>query len=270
MGKIRVKVLGDEQAEKQQKEEARKRVEAKKLEARKQAGVTDVAEEKTETPKETRKVVKKKVDASGPKHSTKYQAVAGKVEKNKTYSLKEAVSLLPTLQRTKFDETVELHINTTVSGISGNVTLPHGTGKKMRIMIANQSGDAKNVEELIKKVESGVIDFDVLLATPDTMPKLARIARYLGPRGLMPNPKNGTITQKPEEAAKKFEGGQINFKTEAKFPLLHLSVGKVSFGDEKISENIKAAMGAVELKNVKSITLKSTMSPGIRIDITTI
>ena len=91
---------------------------------------------------------------------------------------------------------------------------------------------------MIKNIESGKIDFDILDRNPDTMPKLAKVARVLGPRGLMPNPKNGTVTPKPEEIAKKFEGGQFNFKTEAKFPLLHLTVGKISFGDKKLTENI--------------------------------
>ncbi len=122
----------------------------------------------------------------------------------------------------------------------------------------------------MKKVETGKIDFDILIAAPDAMPKLARVARFLGPRGLMPNPKNGTVTPKPQEVAKKFEAGQINFKTEAKSPILHLSVGKVSFGNKKLADNIQAALTAVQPKNIKNITLKSTMSPGIKIDYTTI
>ena len=102
------------------------------------------------------------------------------------------------------------------------------------------------------------------------MPKLARVARVLGPKGLMPNPKNGTVTPKPEEAAKKFEGGQMNFKTEAKFPLLHLSVGKLSFGEQKLAENIKAAIAAVNSKKIKNVTLKSTMSPGLKLDLASV
>ncbi len=99
------------------------------------------------------------------------------------------------------------------------------------------------------------------------MSKLAKVARILGPRGLMPNPKNGTITPKPQEVAKKFQGGQINFKTESKFPILHLTVGKISFGEKKLSENIQSALSAIQTKNIKNITLKSTMSPGIKLDL---
>ncbi|MBI5044601.1 MAG: 50S ribosomal protein L1 [Candidatus Levybacteria bacterium] len=188
------------------------------------------------------------------------------VDKNKNYSLSEAITLLPQLKRAKFDETVELHITTVETGVSGSVSLPHGTGKQMRIAIAN-GADQKTLDELLAKIEAGNIDFDILIATPDSMPKLAKAARVLGPRGLMPNPKNGTVTPKPEEVAKKYEGGQINFKTESKFPLLHISVGKVSFGEDKIRENVKTVLNAIDSKKIRSITLKSTMSPAIRLDI---
>jgi large subunit ribosomal protein L1 len=109
----------------------------------------------------------------------------------------------------------------------------------------------------------------VLIATPDAMPKLARVARFLGPRGLMPNPKNGTVTPKPDVVAKKYQGGQVNFKTEAKFPILHLTVGKISFGEKKLADNIKTAITAIQTKNIKNMTLKSTMSPGLKVDFNT-
>jgi large subunit ribosomal protein L1 len=157
----------------------------------------------------------------------------------------------------KFDETVELHINTIESGISGTMILPHGTGKEIRVAIADDA--------ILSEVEKGKINFDVLIATPAQMPKLAKVARVLGPRGLMPNPKNGTISDKPEEAAKKFQGGQMGFKTESKNPLIHLSVGKTSFEDTQLEENIKTAISAVKRSRIRKVTLKSTMSPGIRI-----
>lgn len=270
MGKIRVKTLGDEAAEKQQKEEAKKRAEAKKVELKEKTTEKNAEEAETtvqETPKTVSSYAKKaSLKNKRDKHSKSYQKVATLVDKNKTYSLDEALKLLPQLKLTKFDETVELHINTTDKGISGNVSLPHGTGKQVRVAIANQTEDPKAVEELVKKIDAGTIDFDVLLATPDAMPKLARVAKFLGPRGLMPNPKNGTVTPKPEEAAKRFEGGLVNFKTEAKFPLLHMAVGKLSFGEEKLTENIKVALHAVQMKNVKNVTLKSTMSPGLKLN----
>ena len=287
MGKIRVKTLGDEQKEKQDKKKAKVRSEAKKTvveekpqkeiveekagKTNEEAKVAQAKEEKLET--NPLKSVKKSALITKIKkqsHSKTYKTLANIVDKNKEYSLKEALEILPKLKRHKFDETVELHINTLEQGISGNLTLPHGTGKTIRIEIVNQTENPKHVEDVVKKVETGKIDFDILIATPDAMPKLARVARFLGPRGLMPNPKNGTVTPKPQEVAKKFEAGQINFKTEAKSPILHLSVGKVSFGNKKLADNIQAALTAVQPKNIKNITLKSTMSPGIKIDYTTI
>lgn len=276
MGKIRVRTLGDE-AEEQQKKEAKKRAEEKRIEAAKQTAANTAAAEEAGTVVEPRieaeaeakapekkKVVKKQTKREKA-HSSKYLAKAQILDKNKAYKLAEAVKLLPELTMAKFDETVELHINTTES-VSGQMNLPHGTGKQTRVAIINPGEDAQAADTMIKDIESGKIDFDVLIATPDAMPRLARVARVLGPRGLMPNPKNGTVTPKPEETAKKFAGGQMNFKTEAKFPILHLVVGKVSFGNEKLEENIKTALKIVDTKKIKNATLKSTMSPGIRLD----
>src|SRR6185369_11728823 len=278
MGKIRIKTFGDEEQEKEDQKKAAARAEAKKAKEAAEKRAEDAGEAPAETktdgaeePKEAAEEAKKKKKEKFLKkkkqaHSTKYLAVVTKVDKNKVYKLTEALAVLPELKLAKFDETVELHINTTETGISGAVTLPHGTGKAVRVAIMNAAADLKSAEELIKKIESGQIDFDILIATPDSMPKLAKVARILGPKGMMPNPKNGTVTPKPEEAAKKFEGGQMNFKTEAKFPILHLTVGKVSFGEKKLAENIKAAVAAVNAKKIKNVTLKSTMSPGLKLD----
>ncbi|MBI4160327.1 MAG: 50S ribosomal protein L1 [Candidatus Yanofskybacteria bacterium] len=186
------------------------------------------------------------------------------VDKNKTYSIADGLELLRKVKMAKFDETVELHINTTEAGINGTVKLPHGTGKEVRIAVAN--------DELIEQIEKGLpagrqgkINFDVLIAEPGMMPKLARVAKILGPRGLMPNPKNGTISDNPEEALKKFQGGQINFKTESKTPLMHLTVGKTSYDDNQLAENIKTIITTIKRDRIRKVTLKSTMSPGIRL-----
>lgn len=296
MGKIRVKTIGDEEQEKVDAKKAEARAMAKKAreeaEARhatesnvienvakqsqtKETDETETVNTEGKQPEkivtETKKTKKEYKKTSSKKHqSASYKKAASLIDKTKTYKLSEALPLLEKMKRAKFDETVELHINTIEKGISGSLMLPHGTGKATRVVIANATEDPKAVDELIKAIESGKIEFDVLIATPDSMPKLARVARVLGPRGLMPNPKNGTVTPKPDEIAKKFEGGQFNFKTEAKFPLLHLAVGKLSFGDEKLLDNIKTAVKAVKTKNIKSMTLKSTMSPGIRIETATL
>jgi len=292
MGKIRIKTLGDEELEKEQEKKAKKRQEKKKLEkpvneeAQKAVSTEGLGEPKgklenvevpqaaqKETPKEAKKDKKKKKKTPAKKRSMRYKSAKILIDKTKLYSLDEALDLLSRLQtpersdggQTKmatkgFDETVELHLNTAENGISGNFVLPHGSGKKTRVAVAD--------DKIISDVEKGKIEFDVLLATPEFMPKLARVAKYLGPRGLMPNPKNGTLTKNPEDAAKKYEGGLVNFKTEAKSPIIHLSLGKISFGKEKLSENIKTALRAMPGGKIKKVILKSTMSPAIKLDFT--
>jgi len=269
MGKIRVKTLGDENLERKQKIESRKKAQEKKIAKTAKEEVSPaqkpVKEEtkKTETenqpvaPAPYAKKSKKANKSNENKRSAKYQTAAQMVDKTKAYALKEALELLPKINLSKFDETVELHINTLQPSVSVTVTLPHGTGKKVRVVIAD--------DVIIDQIAKGKIDFDVLLAEPSMMPKLAKIARILGPRGLMPNPKNGTISNNPSALAKKFEGGQVTFKTEAKSPIMHISVGKISFGDKKLMENIIKAIEAIKPQNIKNITLKSTMSPGIKI-----
>ena len=276
MGKIRVKSFGDEELEQQEAQEARLKKEAKIAAAKGMAKVVvEPKEEKIEAIEEVETMeesIEAEVEEVAPKevkhreekdgkafHSKKYQTLSDQYDKSKTYSLKDALETLVKLQRKSFDETVELHLNTASTGISGQITLPHGTGKTTRVAIAT--------DELIAEVEKGIINFDVLVAEPSMMVKLAKVAKVLGPRGLMPNPKNGTITPKPEEVAKKYAGGQINFKTEAKAPIIHLTVGKISFGPEKLTENIEALVVAIKKANIVNATLKSTMSPGLKIKI---
>jgi len=272
MGKIRVKTLGDQEAEKKQKEEAKKRQEAKKAEKKAEAPVVAEAQSviarnevtKQSSPEQSTESAKskKKKFSSKASHSASYGTVAQVVDPTRIYNLTDALALLPKLKRAKFDETVELHINTAGTGVTVSTVLPHGTGKTTRVAIAN--------DQIIAEVEKGKINFDVLIAEPAMMPKLAKVARILGPKGLMPNPKNGTVTPKPEEVAKKYANGQVNFKTETKFPLLHLTVGKVSFGDQKLAENVKAIAEVLPANQVKNATLKLTMSPGIHVDYTSI
>jgi len=282
MGKIRLKTIGDEETEKQEKKKAEVK-RAEKLSREKsaqdelnlasqgdplepgqlQSEQKDKTEEANQTessnPKaESSKPAKKKSKfTKAKKRSANYKSKVMEIDKAKIYSLSEALPLLRKVKMAKFDETVELHINTIEPGISGMVKLPHGTGKEIKVAVAN--------DEIIAEVEKGKISFDVLIAQPETMAKLAKVARILGPKGLMPNPKNGTISQNPEEAAKKFQGGQISFKTEAKNPLLHVSVGKTSFSDEELTDNIQTLIQAVKKDRIAKVVLKSTMSPGIRL-----
>lgn len=265
MGKIRVKTIGIEEEEEKQKKQAKQRQEQKKAEKKAEVAPDEKQTQapSQETTKEAKKpMVKKTKGAAKKSRSEKYKTVAALVDKNKVYTLKEAVELLPKLKLASFDETVELHINTTETGISGTISLPHGTGKTVRVAIADDA--------VIEKVASGKIDFDILVAAPAMMPKLAKVAKTLGPKGLMPNPKNGTVTANPEEVAKKFANGQMRYKTEAKTPVMHVAVGKLSFGENKLSENIKTMLATVGTGKMKKVVLKSTMSPAIKLDFTAV
>lgn len=273
MGKIRVNTIGDESLEQKQKIDAEKRQEAKKV--AKAEEPNESKETKGESKKEIEKTakapssVKTTAGKSGGQkkklRSPRYIASKKFVEKSKQYKIIEALDVLSQMQKTKFDETVELHINTIEKGVSGNVTLPHGTGKKTRVAIISPTTDAAGAEKLLKDIAAGKIEFEVLIATPDAMPKLAKVAIILGPKGLMPNPKAGTVTAKPQELAKKYAGGQIAYKTEAKSPIIHVSVGKMSFGKEKLAQNIDVFITSIDRSKLKNAYIKSTMSPSLRL-----
>jgi large subunit ribosomal protein L1 len=261
MGKVRVNVIGGED-EAKLKNEAEKRREAKK--AAKEANKTQSQDNVALEPETEKKKVMQKKSFAPKARAAKYLSNKKLVDKNKYYPLSEALDILSQMKTASFDETVELHINA-LEALSGNIVLPHGTGKQTKVAILAPLKDAAGAEKLLKDIEAGKIDFDVLIATPDAMPKLAKVARVLGPKGLMPNPKNGTVTSKPEELAEKYKGGQINYKTEAKAPVLHVVVGKVSFGKAKLSENVAKFLGNLDKSKVKSVFLKSTMSPSLRL-----
>jgi large subunit ribosomal protein L1 len=226
-----------------------------------------ISEEKPSSAKATegqaKKTKKEKfVKANKKVESKRHKENMGFVSKTQKYNLTQAIETLKKFKKGKFDETVELHINTKEKGVSGQVTLPHGTGKTLVIKIADDA--------ILAEVAKGKISFDVLVATPSMMPSLAKVAKILGPRGLMPNPKNGTIAEKPEEAVKKLSGGQINYKTEAEFPIIHAIVGKISFDDNKLKDNVKTFLTSVGSDKISSATLKSTMSPAIRLNSTSL
>jgi len=178
--------------------------------------------------------------------SKKYNAVKSKVDRNKSYPVKEAITLVKKTSYSKFDGSMELVMVIKKTGLSAQVSLPHSAGRQKRIEIAT--------EKTIEKLKAGKIDFDILVSTPDMMPKLVPFARILGPKGLMPNPKNGTVSDEPEETVRKFQSGQIRFRTENNIPVIHLSVGKTSFDDKKLSENITAVISAVNRERIKKIT----------------
>lgn len=253
--------------EKEQAEKAKARREAKKLIKKDDEKIADVEVNESKSNEHTdvspeAKIEKKEKKAKGKNKKVKvigkkHKAAQAKIDAGKSYTIDQAATLLKKLSYADFDETVELHLNLLTDSVKGEVTLPHGTGKQVKVAIVNDS--------VISAIEGGRIDFDVLIAHPSEMPKLVKLARVLGPKGLMPNPKNGTVSEKPEEAAKKFAGGTLRYKSEAKFPLLHQAVGKVSFEEKQIVENAKTLLSAVGTANIQDAFLKSTMSPSVRI-----
>jgi large subunit ribosomal protein L1 len=217
-----------------------------------------VAPQAESTPEKTEKAAPKKVHRTRVR-SQRYLSARAKLNKNQAYSLSEAVKLLKEVSQVKFDPSVELHLNLNVEKVAGEVTLPHGTGKTLKVEIAS--------DKTLTKLNEGKIDFDILIAAPTMMPKLARFAKILGPKGLMPNPKNGTISVDPEAAAKKFSGGLTHYKSEPKAPLMHIVIGKLSFKDDQIVDNLKALIKSVKTGNIAAAYLCSSMSPSVRLEI---
>ena len=212
-----------------------------------------------------------------------------KVDQNKSYSLKEASSLIKDINTTKFDSSVDLHIRLGVDpkkadqAVRGTVSLPHGTGKTKKVLVlctpdkeqaAKDAGaDFVGLDEFITKIEGGWTDVDVIIATPSVMPKIGRLGKVLGPRNLMPNPKTGTVTNDVVAAIGDVKGGKIAFKVD-KVGIVHASIGRVSFSSDKIEANSQELINAIiKLKPstskgtyLKSLSMASTMSPGITID----
>jgi len=223
------------------------------------------------------------------KISKRKEALLAKIDKEKKYSLEEAVKTVKDLKSAKFDETVEIALNLNVDPrhadqmIRSSVVLPHGTGKKVTVAAfakgdkvdeAKEAGaDIIGDDELLAKIQNGEIDFDIIVATPDMMGVLGRVARILGPKGLMPNPKTGTVTPNIGEAVKNAKAGQVNFRTDKKGNI-HAGIGKVSFSQEQIKENLEAFITKINKlkpasakgRYITNAALSLTMSPSINLD----
>lgn len=219
----------------------------------------------------------------------KRAAANAKIDNTKHYSLAEAMALVKDVNVTKFDASVDLHVRLGVDprkpdqGIRGTVTLPHGTGKTKRVLVlctpdkeeeATAAGaDYVGLDDMITKVQNGWTDVDVVIAMPQVMAKVGRIGRILGPRGLMPNPKTGTVTMDVGAAVADVKGGKVSFRVD-KYGIVHNSIGRVSFDPGKLVENanelistlVKMKPSSAKGVYVKSVTVASTMSPGIKLD----
>lgn len=189
----------------------------------------------------------------------KYRAQVALVDKKKEYPVEEALELVKQTSYANFDAAVELHVKVKADAVRGTVVLPNGTGKTKRIAVAD--------EETIEAISNGKLDFDVLLATPAQMPKLAKFAKVLGPKGLMPSPKAGTVTEDIEKAKDEIGGGRVEYRAD-KTGVVHLSIGRVSFPVEKLMENYKAVELILLSNKIQSVYFCSTMGPGIKVVLT--
>jgi large subunit ribosomal protein L1 len=224
------------------------------------------------------------------KRGKKYAEAAKKLDKKKNYSLSEALRLLKETSTTKFDSTAEIHLNLNIDpakaeqAIRGTISLPHGSGKKVRIAAivtddkvkaAKDAGaDEAGLEDLVAEFEKGKINYDVVVATPDVMKQIGKVAKILGQKGLMPNPKAGTVSDDIVKTIKELKGGRLEYRND-KEGNVHSIFGKLSFKDEALENNLKSFLkvirdakpSAIKGSFIKSITLTSTMGPGIKLDV---
>ncbi len=254
MGKVKPRLIGDTGVEEQQKKEQKAKSMEKKM-MKKKEEPAQPAVEKKEKKSTTRTAFVKTTAVKGKN----YQEARKMIDRNKYYSLNEAILLLKKLKLTKFDQSVELHFVVGETGLKGEVELPFSTGKTVRVKIVD--------DNILSDLEKGKIEFDVLVTHPSFMPKLAKFAKVLGPKGLMPNPKAGTVSTKPEEIVKKFEKGMLRWKTEAKFPLIHQMIGKISNEEKNLIANAEKFIEAVGKSHIQNAFIKTTMSPSVKLEL---
>lgn len=195
-----------------------------------------------------------------PLHGKKYRNAVKEVDLTTPYAKEEAIDLVKKTSTVKFDASVEVHVKLTISNQRGTIVLPSGTGKEKIVKLIS----AADVEEFVASVEAGKLGFDVVVATPDSMPKLAKVAKILGPKGLMPNPKSGTVTDDLEKAKAEFASGRVEYKQD-KGNVIHLAIGKVSFDNAAILANLNVLLSALPAPKISSVVLSSTMGPGIKV-----
>jgi large subunit ribosomal protein L1 len=260
------------------KRSAKSLKEAEEKQAKEERKAQAAETEGEEKPKQSVKPARSRLERRGKN----FRKVAEFIEKDKVYQLGEAVNLALKTNPVKFDATVEVHINLNVDprhadqNLRDNLVLPAGTGKKIRVAVFadenTEGADLSGIEELTKQLDKGIMNFDILIATPVNMPKLGKYARALGPRGLMPNPKSGTVTNDVAKAIAEAKAGRVEYRIDST-GIVHLGVGKISFGKSKLEDNIRAVFTSVKNNKpssvkgtyVKTIHLTTSMGPSITI-----
>jgi large subunit ribosomal protein L1 len=260
---------------------AQAEAEAKVEKEERKAHQAEAEAEAADKPKQPVKPTRSRLE----RRSKSYRKSAELIEKGKVYTLKEALELATKTSSVKFDASVELHVNLAVDprqadqNIRANLVLPAGTGKSVRVAVfADEKvaeADLSGVEAITKQLEKGTIDFDILVSTPANMPKLGKYARLLGPRGLMPNPKSGTVTQDVAKAVQEAKAGRIEYRVDST-GIVHLAVGKVSFGPDKLLDNAQAVMSSIRSAKpasvkgnyVKAVHVTTTMGPSVTVSTT--
>jgi large subunit ribosomal protein L1 len=278
MGKIRTVTIGDETAEEaarlasRQARRARKEAEVKRAEKQsdKSQPVTSQPVSKTDKPRTGKPETENPASPAGgrkPKtenrhlfpRGRKYRQAVSLVDRSKLYSPDEAAVLVKKTSLARFGGSVEVHINCFQKGLRGTLSLPHGTGKQAKIRVADDA-----LVSALEQKGAGAIDFDVLVATPAMMPKLAKVAKILGPRGLMPNPKTNTISEKPEELAKTLSSS-FQWKTEADCPIVHTVIGRTDFTEKQLAENLTALVKSIGRDKIAAVFIKPTMGPSLKV-----
>ena len=267
----------------------------KKLE-KKELELSKESEEKVKKEAKEAKATTKKDSPSAKKvkkqkiRSKRYKSLLDGLDKSKNYPTSEAIDIIKKTANIKFDSSLEVHVNLNTDPsksdqfIRKSINLPHGSGKTIRVLVfggnskeLKKAGIDVGTDSTIERIGSGKVEAEKIVATPEWMPKLAKVAKVLGPKGLMPNPKSGTVTEKPEKLIKDIQGGMIEVKTE-KSAIVHIIVGKVSLPKDKLDENVKTITSelrkskpeSLKKELIKSVYLSSTMGPSVRIDLSSL
>ncbi|HUC90162.1 MAG TPA: 50S ribosomal protein L1 [Patescibacteria group bacterium] len=260
-------------------EKGLKEAEAKQEKEERKAHAAEEKAEAEDKPKQHSNPTRSRLDRRGKN----FRKAAEQIEKDKVYGLAEALETAVKTSPVKFDASVELHINLSVDprhadqNIRDNLVLPSGTGKKIRVAVLDdakiENADITGVDEILKTLEKGEINFDILISTPSQMPKLGKYARVLGPRGLMPNPKSGTVTTDVAKAVNEAKAGRVEYRVDST-GIVHVAIGKVSFGAKKLEDNARAVMASIKGNKpasvkgtyIKVVHIATTMGPSVTVD----